>query len=64
MIGSACPWDEEYYHYAMPIHDKNLTAVGDDSVNRYADYAHDYLNTLYLPTHSRYGPMALGALLV
>jgi peptidoglycan/LPS O-acetylase OafA/YrhL len=51
------------YHYAMPIHDKNLTAVGHDSVNKYASYAHDYLNRLYLPTHARFGPIVLGALL-
>lgn len=56
-------WIERNYRYAVPVHEKNRTAVGDDSVNAQAHYAHDYLNRLYLPTHARFGPMALGALL-
>ena len=47
----------------MPVHERVWNAVGDASISRHGDYMHNYLNRLYFPTHARFGPMFLGALL-
>ena len=56
-------WLRDRYHLDLDVHAPRPNAAGVESVNAAAEYAHEYLNRLYMPTWARYGPLALGALL-